>query len=97
MRHNGMIARLAQNAHQAQAIRPARDPYNDRLIAVEPTLIAKNGLNVFKHYMDTEHLKVLRTFRVSIRSDTTPPGRLMCFRDGRTRIVCHLPPYAVPH
>jgi hypothetical protein len=49
MSHNDAVARLPQNAHQAQAVRPARDSGDDRKIGVQPALFPQSGVDVFEH------------------------------------------------
>ena len=49
MCNNGVIVRLAQNAHEAQTVGSPGDSHDNRCLVAESALISKNGLDVFKH------------------------------------------------
>src|SRR5688500_2680683 len=69
MRDDNVIPRLAQDAHQAETIRSARDSCDHERITVKATLFTQNGLNVLKHRNAT------------IKFDTIPPEHLLYSQD----------------
>jgi hypothetical protein len=57
VRDNDPIARLAQDAEQAQAVRSAGDARNDGMVFVQTALFAQDGLDVIEHNASSRHCK----------------------------------------
>ena len=74
-----------QHVQQAQAVRPAGDACDNRLLMAKPALIVKNGLDVFEHRIATVIARsVLRDEAIALlfsgKLEDQPPQGYLCVR-----------------